>query len=44
MPVSPSAAEIPAFTILINNTNPIWIYCSQVQHCQKGMVMVINEK
>lgn len=44
MPVSPSAAEIPTFTILINNTNPIWIYCSQVQHCQKGMVMVINEK
>jgi hypothetical protein len=32
------------FTITINDTNPIWLYCSQTQgsHCQAGMAMVIN--
>jgi plastocyanin len=44
MPVSASATTTPTYTILINNTTPIWIYCSQASHCQKGMVMVINEK
>lgn len=26
----------------ITDTDPIYIYCSQAQHCQQGMVMVIN--
>jgi len=30
------------FTITINDTNPIWIYCSEWMHCQLGMAMVIN--
>ncbi|KAL1970119.1 hypothetical protein VTN77DRAFT_6524 [Rasamsonia byssochlamydoides] len=32
------------FTITINDTNPIWLYCSQTElsHCQAGMAMVIN--
>ena len=30
------------FTVTINDTNPIWIYCSQVTHCQQGMAAVIN--
>jgi len=42
-PVSADATTIPTYTIQINNTTPVWIYCSQAMHCQKGMVMVINE-
>ena len=32
------------FTITVNNTDPIWLYCSQTAggHCQAGMAMVIN--
>lgn len=30
------------FTIAINNTNPIWVYCAQVTHCQSRMALVIN--
>jgi len=33
----------PVFELEVNDTTPIWIYCSQGAHCQKGMVMVINE-
>jgi len=43
MPVAPNAA-IPVFSVLVNDTNPIWLYCGQIGHCQKGMAMVINEK
>lgn len=46
MPVAAGAAkkEIPVFTIQINDTKPIWIFCSQGKHCSVGMSMVINEK
>lgn len=46
MPVAASSSqgEIPTYTIQVNNTTPIWIYCAQGRHCQSGMVMVINEK
>jgi len=30
------------FTITINDTKPIWLYCAQGKHCQGGMAMVIN--
>jgi len=30
------------FTIVVNDTNPIWLYCAQIGHCQAGMVAVIN--
>ena len=30
------------FTIQVNDTNPIWCYCSTAGHCQNGMVGVIN--
>jgi plastocyanin len=44
-PVAASMAmgQIPVFTIMINDTRPIWLYCSQGRHCQNGMSMVINE-
>jgi hypothetical protein len=44
MPVAATAQMTPTYTILINNTTPMWLYCSQGKHCQNGMTMVINEK
>jgi len=37
------------FSITVNNTNPIWLYCAQVgpgttPHCKNGMVAAINPK
>jgi hypothetical protein len=32
----------PQFQIKVNDTNPIWGYCSQTGHCQQGMVFSIN--
>ncbi|CZR66077.1 uncharacterized protein PAC_15978 [Phialocephala subalpina] len=43
MPVSASATTTPTYTVLINSTTPMWLYCSQGKHCQNGMTMVINE-
>jgi len=39
---SSSGPASDAFTITVNSTDPIYIYCSQVGHCQAGMVAVIN--
>lgn len=30
------------FTITLNDSNPIWFYCSQDNDCQHNMVGVIN--
>ncbi|OAP56081.1 hypothetical protein AYL99_09260 [Fonsecaea erecta] len=30
------------FSMRVNSTDPIWIYCGQVGHCAAGMAMVIN--
>jgi len=43
MPVAATAQMTPTYTIMINNTTPMWLYCSQGKHCQNGMTMVINE-
>jgi plastocyanin len=41
--ISPDAGESPeTFSITINDTSMIWIYCSSYMHCQSGMSMVIN--
>ncbi|KAI9655699.1 MAG: hypothetical protein M1829_000611 [Trizodia sp. TS-e1964] len=42
MPVSADSQSMLTYTIMINNTNPIWFYCSQGRHCQSGMAGVIN--
>ncbi|KAL8933605.1 MAG: hypothetical protein Q9211_005692 [Gyalolechia sp. 1 TL-2023] len=42
MPVKPDAAMMPSYTIMVNDTKPVWYYCSQGKHCQDGMVGVIN--
>lgn len=46
VPVAASAntGNIPTYTIMVNNTTPIWVYCGQAKHCENGMSMVINEK
>jgi plastocyanin len=36
----PNAAQ--AYSITINDTTPIWFYCSFPTHCETGMVGVIN--
>ena len=30
------------FTVNVNDTEPIWYYCSEWMHCQLGMVGVVN--
>ncbi|KAI4176803.1 MAG: hypothetical protein LQ346_007788 [Caloplaca aetnensis] len=42
MPVKPTDTMRPVYTIRINDTKPIWFYCSKGDHCQEGMVGVIN--
>lgn len=39
---SGNANEGDVFSVTINGTDPIWIYCSVPHHCQSGMAMVIN--
>lgn len=40
---SPTSGEDSnVFEVTIANTDPIWIYCAQVGHCNAGMDMVIN--
>jgi plastocyanin len=36
----PTASDM--FTVTVNDTNPMWLYCSKTFHCQSGMVMVVN--
>jgi len=31
-----------AYQVTVNNTDPIWYYCSVTGHCQDGMVGVVN--
>lgn len=42
MPVDPAAQMTATYTVMVNSTAPLWLYCSQGKHCQSGMVMVIN--
>jgi plastocyanin len=42
MPVSANATVFPTYTIQVNDTKPIWVYCRQTGHCGKGMVFSVN--
>ncbi|KAL5501924.1 hypothetical protein ACEPAH_9185 [Sanghuangporus vaninii] len=47
MPVSDPYGFLPTFEVTVNSTDPVWVYCRQVNppnptHCQSGMVMAIN--
>jgi plastocyanin len=37
-----SSNENTFFTVTVNDTQPIWLYCAAPTHCQLGMAMVIN--
>ncbi|KAJ7291547.1 hypothetical protein C8J57DRAFT_1587861 [Mycena rebaudengoi] len=41
-PVATNANTFPKFQITINDTQPIWGYCGQKDHCSSGMVFAIN--
>lgn len=30
------------WSIQINSTDPLWLYCSSAGHCESGMAMVVN--
>ena len=43
--INPSSGQQEAslmFSVSVNSTDTIWIYCSQGHHCAAGMAMVIN--
>ena len=41
-PMPPENGMMKVFTIMVNDTKPIWMYCATKPHCEKGMVMAIN--
>lgn len=44
MPVPAENADgpFPAARFLVRDTQPIWAYCRQANHCQQGMVFAVN--
>jgi len=42
MPVADGASTFPTYTIQINDTAPVWVYCRQSGHCGSGMVFSVN--
>ncbi|KIW31154.1 uncharacterized protein PV07_02824 [Cladophialophora immunda] len=43
VPLTGTEPFTPVYNVLVNDTKPIWIYCGQTNHCEKGMAMVINQ-
>lgn len=47
MPVAANATSFPTYTITVNDTQPVWVYCAQAantaaSHCGAGMVFAVN--
>jgi len=48
MPVAANITDnFPTYTITVNDTQPVWVYCSQAantpaSHCGQGMVFAVN--
>ena len=40
--VSADATTYPEYTITVNDTAPIWVFCAQADHCAMGMVFSVN--
>jgi plastocyanin len=38
-----ASSNFPTFTVTVNDTTPLWFYCSQPTHCGKGMVFSVND-
>jgi plastocyanin len=41
-PVGDTATEFPTYTVSVNDTKPVWVYCAQANHCSSGMVFAVN--
>jgi plastocyanin len=41
-PVGTDATTFPTYTVRVNDTTPVWVYCAQSGHCSSGMVFAIN--
>jgi hypothetical protein len=41
-PVGTDATTFPTYTVRVNDTTPVWVYCAQSSHCSSGMVFAIN--
>lgn len=42
IPPSDTGTSPTTFIVTVNNTDPIWFYCSEYMHCQLGMAGVVN--
>ncbi|KAI9690394.1 MAG: hypothetical protein M1822_009357 [Bathelium mastoideum] len=42
MPMPANPTNMPVFSIMVQDTNPVYFYCAQANHCQSGMVGAIN--
>ncbi|EIW85455.1 Cupredoxin [Coniophora puteana RWD-64-598 SS2] len=42
MPVANGTTTFPTYTVQVNDTKPIWVYCRQTGHCGMGMVFSVN--
>ncbi|KAI0345196.1 hypothetical protein BDW22DRAFT_1326168 [Trametopsis cervina] len=43
VPVSDAeTGPFPAAQFIVEDTNPVWVYCRQANHCKQGMVFAIN--
>ncbi|KND92838.1 hypothetical protein TOPH_02825 [Tolypocladium ophioglossoides CBS 100239] len=40
--VQPKGSDPSVFQVTVNNTDPIFFYCAVANHCQSGMVGVVN--
>lgn len=34
--------NFPVASLEVKDTNPIWVYCRQANHCEQGMVFAVN--
>lgn len=41
-PVGDNATDFPTFTVPVNDTKPVWVFCAQANHCSSGMVFAVN--
>lgn len=42
VPDTNTAGPFPIAQFTVADTNPVWVYCRQANHCQQGMVFAIN--
>jgi len=42
MPVAENKEPFPTALYTVKDEKPVWFYCQQTGHCQKGMVFAIN--